>query len=126
MTYPLVQLMVFLVIAGTDASVAIYGRYSGSGNDDSIGYAAHFFGALAGLLVGITVLRNLSVTRRERLLQRLAITIYLVLMIAAIIFNIFGGRFFPVQFVWNSERKKNDRSQSKYDLQNNISIPKDE
>ncbi|GJQ85974.1 rho-4 [Trypoxylus dichotomus] len=98
MTYPLVQLLVFLVITITDVGFAIYGRYSGDA-DDHIGYAAHFFGALAGLLVGITVLRNLSVTRNERILKKAAVIVYLVLMGTAIIFNIAGTRFFPTQHV---------------------------
>lgn len=99
MTYPLAQLLVFLVITGTDVGMAIYGRYSGESGNDQIGYAAHFFGALAGLLVGITILRNLSVTPKERILRRVAYSLYIGLTVFAILFNIFGGRFFPPQYV---------------------------
>lgn len=97
MTYPLVQLMVFLVITVTDVGVAIYGRYAGDA-DKHIGYAAHFFGAVAGLLVGITILRNLSVTRKERILQMAATFLYVALMASAIIINIVGTNF-PTQHV---------------------------
>lgn len=93
MSFPAVQLFVFLIVAGSDISTAIYNRYV-LNIDEHIGYAAHFAGALAGLLVGINVLRNLSVTRTERIIWWISIITYSVLMVTCIIWNIAWRSYF--------------------------------
>ena len=52
--------VVILSIGLVDFGVCIYQRYSAKAEDErgSIGYAAHIGGGLAGLLVGMNVLRN--------------------------------------------------------------------
>ncbi|XP_022902730.1 rhomboid-related protein 2 [Onthophagus taurus] len=95
MTYPLAQLAIFVVVICTDVGTAIYNRYVGDKNDEHIGYAAHFFGALAGLLIGITVLKNISVEKHERVLKMIAYSLYLILMSAAISVHIFNPARFP-------------------------------
>lgn len=64
MEYAIVQLFVFLVFCGTDAGFAIYRQVHDM--HDQVGYVAHLCGAVAGLLVGIGVLRNLKVRPWER------------------------------------------------------------
>ncbi|XP_017782023.1 PREDICTED: rhomboid-related protein 2-like [Nicrophorus vespilloides] len=96
MTYPIIQLIIFIVLMGSDVGTAIYNRYVLNANE-SIGYAAHFFGALAGLLVGIFVLRNIEVTRPEKIIRAIAIVVFVVLMGSGIIINIFYQDYFPVQ-----------------------------
>ena len=47
-------------IAAFDVALAVYNRYASGGGDshNTVAYAAHVGGALAGLLVGMNVLRN--------------------------------------------------------------------
>ncbi|PSN43466.1 hypothetical protein C0J52_03213 [Blattella germanica] len=68
MQFALMQLMVFLVLTIVDVSTAVYTRYV-VGAETHIGYTAHLAGALAGLLVGINVLRNLEVRRWEKVIE---------------------------------------------------------
>lgn len=75
-----------------DTARSIYNRYN-SNQDDKTAYAAHFGGAMAGLLVGIVVLRNLEVEKFEKILQRIAITIFVLFMVVAIIWNIVHNNF---------------------------------
>ncbi|XP_072381751.1 rhomboid-related protein 2-like isoform X1 [Diabrotica undecimpunctata] len=94
MSFPIAQLLVFLVIAGTDIGTSIYNRYVLDINEH-IGYAAHFAGGLAGLLVGINVLRNLSVTRTERIIWWISMITYGLLMGICIIWNLAWSNYFP-------------------------------
>lgn len=94
MSWPVIQLMVFVLVAGTDIGTAIYNRYVLDINEN-IGYAAHFAGAVAGLLVGINILRNLSITRNERIIWWISIIVYTILMGTCIILNIAWPSYFP-------------------------------
>jgi hypothetical protein len=60
-----------------------------------IGYAAHLAGAMAGLLVGIFVLRNLQVKAWERKVWWASIVLFTLLMLAAIIWNAAFPSYFP-------------------------------
>ncbi|XP_015182617.1 PREDICTED: rhomboid-related protein 2 isoform X2 [Polistes dominula] len=82
------QSIVFLVIAVVDIGQAIYSRYVEVDVDNQIGYVAHLAGALAGLLVGINVLRNLEVRTWEKVVWWVSIVTYTILMTAAILWNI--------------------------------------
>jgi len=72
--------------------VAIFERYSAKQNRTS--YAAHIAGAIAGLLVGIAVLRNLRVSRWETILGYFAILVYILLVAGIILFNIINVDYF--------------------------------
>ncbi|XP_044260626.1 rhomboid-related protein 3-like isoform X2 [Tribolium madens] len=96
MSMPFVQLAIFLLITGVDVGNSIYNRYWAN-LDEPIGYMAHFSGALAGLLVGICVLRNLKITKKENIIWWVSIALYLVLMLVAILWNIFYTDYFPTQ-----------------------------
>ncbi|XP_031635937.1 rhomboid-related protein 2-like isoform X2 [Contarinia nasturtii] len=93
MEYAIVQLFVFLVFCVTDLGFSVYRQV----NDihDQVGYVAHLCGAVAGLLVGIGVLRNLKVRRWERWLWWCAVTLYFLLMIVGISIHIFYADHFP-------------------------------
>lgn len=54
-----------------------------------IGYVAHLAGAVAGLLVGLYVLRNLEEHSWEKKLKWIGLTLYIALMLIAIFFNIY-------------------------------------
>lgn len=62
---------------------------------NSIGYAAHIAGALAGLLLGLNILRNVHVKQWEKKVWWASIIIYLILMLGAIVWNIFYTDYFP-------------------------------
>lgn len=94
MKWAIYQLAILLVMIFADVGTAIYDRYV-MDKEKSIGYAAHFAGALAGLLVGINVLRNLRVKSWEKKVWWISICIYLILMSGAIAWNIFYDDYFP-------------------------------
>ncbi|CAH1382697.1 hypothetical protein MTP99_006680 [Tenebrio molitor] len=94
MSFPLVQLFIFLLVTGVDVGTSIYNRYW-TDMDEHIGYVAHFGGALAGLLVGIFVLRNLEVTKKENVIWWIAVAAYVALMLVGICWNIFYADYFP-------------------------------
>ncbi|XP_018400118.1 PREDICTED: rhomboid-related protein 3 isoform X2 [Cyphomyrmex costatus] len=87
MEFAVLQLLVFLVITSVDVGQAVYNRYVLDTNDQ-IGYVAHLAGAIAGLLVGINILRNLEVQTWEKVIWWTSIVTYTVLMTAAILWNI--------------------------------------
>lgn len=91
---PIVQLLIFIVITVIDTATAMYNRYYLDLNEH-IGYVAHFAGAIAGLLVGIMVLRNLEVTAAERRIKWVCLAVYIVLMGSAIIINVAWPEHFP-------------------------------
>ncbi|XP_059048187.1 rhomboid-related protein 2 isoform X2 [Achroia grisella] len=94
MEFAVVQLLVFLLLAGVDVGTAVYDRYWRNMNQN-IGYVAHLAGAVAGLLVGIGVLRNLEKRKWEKRLWWAAVVLYVSLMIAGILANIFWTSRFP-------------------------------
>ncbi|XP_025833635.1 rhomboid-related protein 2 isoform X2 [Agrilus planipennis] len=96
MEFPALQLLIFLIITGCDVGTAIYNRYVLNINEH-IGYSAHFAGALAGLLVGIHILRNFRVTRAEKIIWWISTVTYVFLMGFAIVWNIAYVSYFPTQ-----------------------------
>ncbi|XP_035723843.1 rhomboid-related protein 2-like isoform X1 [Vespa mandarinia] len=88
MEFAVLQLLVFLLVTTVDVGQAIYSRYVVVESNNQIGYVAHLAGAVAGLLVGINVLRNLEVKTWEKVVWWASIVTYTVLMTAAILWNI--------------------------------------
>lgn len=93
MNYPSVQLAMYLLIILCDLSSSIYSRHA-AGDSTPIGYAAHFGGALAGFLVGIWVLKNVEPTEKERYIWWVAFVDYILLMLIAILLNVFWKSHF--------------------------------
>ncbi|KAJ8985218.1 hypothetical protein NQ317_018247 [Molorchus minor] len=87
MMFPYVQLLIYSIIVICDIGQSVYDRYFLDVHSQ-VGIAAHFGGALAGLLVGIYTLRNLQVTTREKYIFWGAVVLYVALMGAAIIINV--------------------------------------
>ncbi|KAG8035493.1 hypothetical protein G9C98_006939 [Cotesia typhae] len=100
MEFAALQLCVFIIVTSVDVGQAIYKRYV-LNTIDQIGYVAHFAGAIAGLLVGINVLRNLEVQTWEKAVWWASIFTYVALMTAAILWNILYPSYFP-QSMYNS------------------------
>lgn len=94
MEFAIVQLFVFLIFCITDVGMSVY-RHAYEMHDQ-VGYVAHLSGAVAGLLVGIGVLRNLKVRPWERALWWIAVTMYVVLMLTGISIHIFYRDHFPL------------------------------
>lgn len=88
MEFAVLQLLVFLVVTSVDVGQAIYSRYVVVDPSNQVGYVAHLAGAVAGLLVGINVLRNLEVKTWEKVIWWASIVTYTGLMTAAILWNI--------------------------------------
>lgn len=93
MSFPVIQLVLFLLVTASDVGTAIYNRYV-LDSEDHIGYAAHFAGAIAGLLVGLNLLRNLNITPSERIVWWISIVTYFFLMAVAIIWNVAWPDYF--------------------------------
>lgn len=94
MRFAVLQLIAFIVIIGVDVSVAIYNRYA-STEPDRVGYAAHLAGAIAGLLVGIGVLRDLERQSWENKLWWASVIIFAILILIAVIWNAAFPSYFP-------------------------------
>ncbi|KAH9497203.1 Rhomboid- protein 3 [Dermatophagoides farinae] len=79
---------VFL-IASVDVSIAIYHRYATPDlQQGSISYVAHLAGALAGLTIGLLVLKNFEQKLHEQLLWWMALGVYTACIVLALLFNI--------------------------------------
>ncbi|CAG0884800.1 unnamed protein product [Darwinula stevensoni] len=87
MDFAIPRLLVFCVLIGTDFAVAVYYRYIKQ-EDTKTGYAAHIAGGLAGLLIGINVLRNLEKKEWEKVIWWISLITFCCLMLIAIIVNI--------------------------------------
>lgn len=79
------------ITASCDVGFAIYSRYSvESTSVPSISYVAHLTGALAGLTIGLLVLKNFEQKLHEQLLWWIALGIYAACTLFAIAFNLFN------------------------------------
>lgn len=87
MIHPGLQLIPILIYCASDGYYS-YNDYFFRGYK-KIGYVAHLCGAVAGLLVGIRVLRNLKVRRWERIVWRCAVLLFCVLIFTGIVANVF-------------------------------------
>ncbi|XP_043224699.1 rhomboid-related protein 3-like isoform X2 [Amphibalanus amphitrite] len=97
MELAIVRLLFLMVLVGTDVGVAVYGRYTGTGNNQ-VSYTAHLAGALAGVLIGNVVLRNLRVHKWERVVWWASLVAFLVLVLAGVIVNVAAPEgFYPKQ-----------------------------
>lgn len=95
MTHPICQLLVLLFLILYDISDSIFNMLTTPATY-KISLWSHLFGGIAGILVGIGILRNLRVRPWERKLWWIAISIYMMLMIAGIYSQIFDPEKFRV------------------------------
>ncbi|OQR66745.1 rhomboid-related protein 2-like [Tropilaelaps mercedesae] len=97
MDYGWLRLLILSVFGVTDFSVAVYERYSRPGGGTPISYSAHLAGAFVGLTLGVVVLRNLVVTRCERVLRWISFCFCLAFFIVAVGVNVLATDYYPVQ-----------------------------
>ncbi|CAG9834329.1 unnamed protein product [Diabrotica balteata] len=88
MTLPGIQLGGFLSIILLDIILTIIAK-DNSQHGVPIGYTAHIAGAIAGLLVGIYILKNFDPSTRTKIIFWTALLFYFIFMCILIYFNIF-------------------------------------
>ncbi|RWS05412.1 protein rhomboid-like protein, partial [Dinothrombium tinctorium] len=64
------------VVASADVGYAIYDRYAKEQESDPVSYVAHLTGAVAGLTIGLLVLKNFEQKLHEQLLWWVALGVY--------------------------------------------------
>lgn len=89
MQYGILRLAAIFIFASCDVGFAIYARYAvESSYCPSVSYVAHLTGALAGLTIGLLVLKNFEQKLHEQLLWWIALGAYAACTLFAVIFNI--------------------------------------
>ncbi|KAL8601507.1 hypothetical protein ACOMHN_000449 [Nucella lapillus] len=81
--------MAGVLAASTDVGFAIWDRYSYKVQEPSVGYTAHLMGALAGLTIGLVILRNFEEKLHEQYVWWIALAVYLGCSVFAVFWNIF-------------------------------------
>ena len=80
----------FTFSASADVGFAIWDRYTKlKPNIPPVGYVSHLMGALAGLTIGLLVLKNFEQKLHSQVMWWVALAIYSVCMLFAIFWNIF-------------------------------------
>ncbi|XP_072388271.1 protein rhomboid-like [Diabrotica undecimpunctata] len=82
----ILRLFGIFAIASCDVGYAIYSRYDSVGLP--VSYVAHLTGALAGLTIGLLVLKNFEQKLHEQLLWWVALGVYAACTIFAVLFNV--------------------------------------
>ncbi|CAG9864947.1 unnamed protein product [Phyllotreta striolata] len=82
----ILRLFGIFAIASCDVGYAIYSRYDSMGLP--VSYVAHLTGALAGLTIGLLVLKNFEQKLHEQLLWWVALGVYAACTIFAVLFNV--------------------------------------
>ncbi|GAB0098281.1 Protein rhomboid [Sergentomyia squamirostris] len=89
MQYGIVRLAAIFIFASCDVGFAIYSRYAVENTTaPSVSYVAHLTGALAGLTIGLLVLKNFEQKLHEQLLWWVALGVYAACTIFAVVFNL--------------------------------------
>ncbi|KAK7507413.1 hypothetical protein BaRGS_00001348, partial [Batillaria attramentaria] len=83
------KLAAVLIIASADVGFAIWDRYTYKELSPPVGYTAHLMGALAGLTIGLVVLKNFEQKLHEQYVWWIALAVYLGCVVFAIFWNIF-------------------------------------
>ncbi|CAG2111437.1 unnamed protein product [Medioppia subpectinata] len=85
----ILRLFAVFVIASTDVGIAIYDRYYHE-SEGPVSYVAHLTGALAGLTIGLLVLKNFEQKLHEQLMWWIALGVYGACILFAILYNVFN------------------------------------
>ncbi|XP_046660850.1 protein rhomboid isoform X1 [Homalodisca vitripennis] len=95
MEFGTVRLVGIFVVASADVGFAVYDRYAAETLGPPVSYVAHLTGALAGLTIGLLVLKNFEQKLHEQLIWWVALGVYAACTIFAIIFNLCADTFDP-------------------------------
>lgn len=77
------------VAASADVGFAIWNRYAQKDPTPPIGYTAHLTGALAGLTIGLAILKNFQQKLHQQYMCWVALAVYLGCVGFAIFWNVF-------------------------------------
>lgn len=79
----------FYILASCDVGFAIYSRYAvESTAAPSVSYVAHLTGALAGLTIGLLVLKNFEQKLHEQMMWWVALGVYAACTLFAVVYNL--------------------------------------
>lgn len=79
----------FICAASCDVGFAIYSRYAEeSSTAPSVSYVAHLTGALAGLTIGLLVLKNFEQKLHEQMMWWVALGVYAACTMFAVVYNL--------------------------------------
>lgn len=87
-----VRLVIIFIYLAVDFSVALFRRY-GLQEEVTVSFVAHLAGFIAGILMGIPLLRNIRQKPWERVMFWIALGLYAAFLIFAIFWNIFWPGF---------------------------------
>lgn len=77
------------VSASADVGFAIWDRYTNNNIGPPVGYVSHLMGALAGLTIGLLVLKNFEQKLHSQVMWWVALGVYSICTLFAILWNIF-------------------------------------
>lgn len=79
----------FFIVASCDVGFAIYSRYAVESTvAPSVSYVAHLTGALAGLTIGLLVLKNFEQKLHEQMMWWVALGVYAACTLFAVVYNL--------------------------------------
>ncbi|XP_014681445.1 PREDICTED: protein rhomboid-like [Priapulus caudatus] len=85
----IIRLIGILVIASADVGFAIWGRYAAEENGPPVAYVAHLTGALAGLTIGLLVLKNFEQKLHDQIVWWASLGVYAACTVFAVLWNVF-------------------------------------
>ncbi|CAL4157326.1 unnamed protein product, partial [Meganyctiphanes norvegica] len=88
MQFAVVRLLAVAFVATADMGFALYDYFTGGVMGLPVSYIAHLTGALAGLTLGVVLLKNLSQKSQDVLFWWIALGTFTACMVFAIIFNL--------------------------------------
>ena len=87
------RLLFIMLAASVDFGYAIYDRFSSGetyhGYHSSVSFLSHIAGSLAGLTIGLIVLKNFEQKLRHQLIWWISLGIYISLMASALLYTAF-------------------------------------
>ncbi|CAG9862276.1 unnamed protein product [Phyllotreta striolata] len=93
MDFPLCNLLVFVIIIALNIGMTIYNKYT-LDTYENVAHSAHIGGAVAGLLVGIWILKNFTPTKKEMYIWWSALAVFIILLSIMVLMNIFWTKHF--------------------------------
>ena len=97
----IMRLTTVLLYGFLDTGYAVYCRYV-KHRTSNASYVAHLCGAVAGLLIGIVVLKNRKVEKWERRLKACSVVAFVALVAVAVVWNVIGTNVSAVDRIKNS------------------------
>lgn len=98
MTLPIVRFIGIFLIASTDVGITFYYNFKAKQlcQPYSVSFLAHLSGALAGLTIGLCILKNFDQQPQadhKKIFRWIAITVYAVCMFLAIMYNVIHSNY---------------------------------